>query len=219
VLTAPLVDRCSSRIPRRPGTRFRRTQGQVKRQRRRRRKFNDENRVREERELIDSSARAGHRDHGARRGRVQEDRAGRVPEVRVRGKVAARTSSSASMRSGRDRHVFPENVVLSPVFGRWADLTARVIFAVLFLALVLQVVRPLVFGATGRGPRSSPRSPSSGDFLGGADCVAVPLSATWPWTSSCRASRPLQRTLYRWALPRSASFLWALPGIADYRVS
>ncbi len=65
--------------------------------------FNDENRVREE-------------NHGARRGRVQEDRAGSVPEVRVRGEVAARTPRAHQCGQIGDGPRLSRKRGLSPVF-------------------------------------------------------------------------------------------------------
>src|SRR5881397_2048434 len=81
------------------------------------------------------------------------------------------------MRSGRGQTTFSGKTWSVPGFlGRWADLTGAGIFAVLFLALVVQVVRRFVFGA-----------PS------------------------------VRRVSYALGLAAlGASFLWALPGIADY---
>src|SRR6266513_1929769 len=52
------------------------------------------------------------------------------------------------MRSGRGQTTFSGKTWSVPGFlGRWADLAGAGIFAVLFLALVVQVVRRFVFGA------------------------------------------------------------------------
>src|SRR2546427_12124005 len=52
------------------------------------------------------------------------------------------------MRSGRGQTTFSGKTWSVPGFlGRWADLTGAGIFAVLFLALVVQGARRFVFGA------------------------------------------------------------------------
>jgi len=135
--------------------------------------------------------------------RVQEDRAGRVSEVEYAEKWP-RGLSSASMRSGRGQTTFSGKTWSVPGFlGHWADLTGAGIFAVLFLALVLQVVRRFVFGAPAAWTEELATIAFVWVIFWG---LRSPCRSrlTWPWTSSRRASRPASSVRFtRWALPRS----------------
>src|SRR6266540_513763 len=62
-------------------------------------------------------SRARNRDHYAGRGSVQEGRPGGVPQVGVRGEVAARTARAHQCGQVEDRPRFPRKRGLSPVFS------------------------------------------------------------------------------------------------------
>src|SRR6266516_2161952 len=100
------------------------------------------------------------------------------------------------MRSGRGQTTFSGKTWSVPGFlGRCADLTGAGIFAVLFLALVVQVVRRFVFGA----PAAWTEEHAAVDFV-------MP-----------RFAPSVRRVSYALGLAAlGGSFLWALPGIADY---
>ena len=122
------------------------------------------------------------------------------------------------MRSSRGQTTFSGKTWSVPGFlGRWADLTGAGIFAVLFLALVLQVLRRFVFGA----PAAWTEELSSIAFVWvifWGTAFAVPLSAHVAVDFVVPRFAPrVQRTLYALGLAAlGGSFLWALPGIADY---
>jgi len=110
------------------------------------------------------------------------------------------------MRSGRGQTTFSGKTWSVPGFlGRWADLTGAGIFAVLFLALVLQVVRRFVFGAPAAWTEELATIAFVWVIFWGT-AFAVP-----------RFAPRVRRTLYALGLAAlGGCFLWALPGIADY---
>jgi TRAP-type C4-dicarboxylate transport system permease small subunit len=122
------------------------------------------------------------------------------------------------MRSSRGQTTFSGKTWSVPGFlGRWADLTGAGIFAVLFLALVLQVLRRFVFGA----PAAWTEELASIAFVWvifWGTAFAVPLSVHVAVDFVVPRFAPrVQRTLYALGLAAlGGSFLWALPGIADY---
>jgi len=100
---------------------------------------------------------------------------------------------------------------------RWADLIGAGVFAVLFLSLVVQVVRRFVFGT----PAAWTEELASIAFVWmifWGTAFAVPLSAHVAVDFVVPRFAPrVQRTLYALGLAAlGGSFLWALPGIADY---
>ena len=122
------------------------------------------------------------------------------------------------MRSGRGQTTFSGKTWSVPGFlGRWADLTGAGIFAVLFLALVLQVVRRFVFGAPAAWTEELATIAFVWAIFWGT-AFAVPLSAHVAVDFVVPRFAPrVQRTLYALGLAAIGScFLWALPGIADY---
>ena len=100
---------------------------------------------------------------------------------------------------------------------RWADLTGAGIFAVLFLALVLQVVRRFVFGAPAAWTEELATIAFVWVIFWGT-AFAVPLSVHVAVDFVVPRFAPrVRRTLYALGLAAlGGSFLWALPGIADY---
>ncbi len=122
------------------------------------------------------------------------------------------------MRSDRGQTTFSGKTWSVPGFlGRWADLTGAGIFAVLFLALVLQVVRRFVFGAPAAWTEELATIAFVWVIFWGI-AFAVPLSAHVAVDFVVPRFAPrVQRTLYALGLAAlGGSFLWALPGIADY---
>ncbi len=122
------------------------------------------------------------------------------------------------MRSSRGQTTFSGKTWSVPGFlGRWADLTGAGIFAVLFLALVLQVVRRFVFGAPAAWTEELATIAFVWVIFWGI-AFAVPLSAHVAVDFVVPRFAPrVQRTLYALGLAAlGGSFLWALPGIADY---
>jgi len=122
------------------------------------------------------------------------------------------------MRSGRGQTTFSGKTWSVPGFlGRWADLTGAGIFAVLFLALVLQVVRRFVFGAPAAWTEELATIAFVWVIFWGT-AFAVPLSAHVAVDFVAPRFAPrIQRTLYALGLAAlGGCFLWALPGIADY---
>src|SRR5437773_189230 len=100
---------------------------------------------------------------------------------------------------------------------RWADLTGAGIFAVLFLALVMQVVRRFVFGAPAAWTEELATIAFVWVIFWGT-AFAVPLSTHVAVDFVVPRFAPrVQRTLYALGLAAlGGCFLWALPGIADY---
>ncbi len=122
------------------------------------------------------------------------------------------------MRSDRGQTTFSGKTWSVPGFlGRWADLTGAGIFAVLFLALVLQVVRRFVFGAPAAWTEELATIAFVWVIFWGI-AFAVPLSAHVAVDFVVPRFAPrVQRTLYALGLAAlGGCFLWALPGIADY---
>ena len=100
---------------------------------------------------------------------------------------------------------------------RWADLTGAGIFAVLFLALVVQVLRRFVFGAPAAWTEELAAIAFVWMIFWGT-AFTVPLSTHVAVDFVVpRFPRPLRRVSYALGLAALAGcFLWALPGIADY---
>src|SRR5881628_1083059 len=122
------------------------------------------------------------------------------------------------MRSGRGQTTFSGKTWSVPGFlGRWADLTGAGIFAVLFLSLVVQVVRRFVFGA----PAAWTEELAAISFIWvifWGTAFTVPLAAHVAVDFVVPRFAPaVRRALYARGLAAlGTSFLWALPGIADY---
>src|SRR3977135_1347180 len=100
---------------------------------------------------------------------------------------------------------------------RWADLIGAGIFAVLFLALVVQVVRRFVFGA----PAAWTEELAAIAFVWGifwGTAFPAPLSAHAAVDLVVPRFAPsVRRVSYALGLAAlGGCFLWALPGIADY---
>jgi TRAP-type C4-dicarboxylate transport system permease small subunit len=122
------------------------------------------------------------------------------------------------MRSSRGQTTFSGKTWSVPGFlGRWADLIGAGVFAVLFLALVVQVVRRFVFGA----PAAWTEELATVAFVwvifwGTAFTVPLRAHVAVDFVVPCFA--PSVRTaLYALGLAAlGGCFLWALPGIADY---
>ena len=101
--------------------------------------------------------------------------------------------------------------------SRWADRIGAGIFAILFLSLVLQVLRRFVFGAPAAWTEELATIAFVWVIFWGtafcvplADHVAVDLIVP-------RFAPPARRALYALGLAvLGGSFLWALPGTADY---
>src|SRR3989475_8064112 len=100
---------------------------------------------------------------------------------------------------------------------RWADLTGAGIFAVLFLALVVQVVRRFVFGAPAAWTEELAAIAFVWVIFWGT-AFAVPLSAHVAVDFVVpRFAPPVRRALYALGIAALAvCFLLAPPGIADY---
>jgi TRAP-type C4-dicarboxylate transport system permease small subunit len=100
---------------------------------------------------------------------------------------------------------------------RWADLTGAGIFAVLFFALVLQVVRRFVFGAPAAWTEELATIAFVWMIFWGT-AFTVPLSTHVAVDFVVPRFAPLvRRVLYALGLAAlGGCFLWALPGIADY---
>ena len=100
---------------------------------------------------------------------------------------------------------------------RWADLTGAGIFAVLFLALVVQVVRRFVFGAPAAWTEELAAIAFVWVIFWGT-AFTVPLSTQVAVDFVVPRFAPsFRRIAYALGLAAlGASFLWALPGIADY---
>jgi TRAP-type C4-dicarboxylate transport system permease small subunit len=101
--------------------------------------------------------------------------------------------------------------------GRGADLIGAGVFAVLFIALVVQVVRRFVFGA----PAAWTEELASIAFVWvifWGTAFSVPLSAHVAVDFVVPRFAPrVRRALYALGLAAlGGSFLWALPGTADY---
>src|SRR5438309_7268980 len=99
---------------------------------------------------------------------------------------------------------------------RWADLTGAGVFAVLFLALVVQVVRRFVFGA----PAAWTEELATISFVWvifWGTAFSVPLAAHVAVDFVVPRFAPsVRRALYALGLAALAlCFLWALPGTAD----
>ena len=114
------------------------------------------------------------------------------------------------MQSGR-------GVRLAARIGRWADLIGAGIFAVLFLSLVVQVVRRFVFGA----PAAWTEELATIAFIwvifwGTAFTVPLRTHVAVDFVVSSFVPS-VRRVLYALGLAAlGGSFLWALPGTADY---
>jgi len=122
------------------------------------------------------------------------------------------------MRSGRGQTTFSGKTWSVPGFlGPWADLTGAGIFAVLFLALVVQVVRRFVFGAPAAWTEELAAIAFVWVIFWGT-AFTVPLSAHVAVDFLVPRFAPsVRRVSYALGLAAlGASFLWALPGIADY---
>src|SRR5213593_822982 len=104
-----------------------------------------------------------------------------------------------------------------PGFQRWADLIGAGIFAVLFLSLVVQVVRRFVFGAPAAWTEELAAIAFVWVIFWGT-AFTVPLSAHVAVDFVVPRFAPsFRRVWYALGLAALAgSFLWALPGIADY---
>lgn len=100
---------------------------------------------------------------------------------------------------------------------RWADLVGAGLFAVMFLALVVQVVRRFVFGAPAAWTEELAAIAFIWVIFWGA-AFTLPLeghAAVDPVVP--RLSSRVRRALYALGLAALAlCFLWALPGTADY---
>jgi len=122
------------------------------------------------------------------------------------------------MRSNRGQTTSFEKTWSVPGFlGRWADLTGAGIFAVLFLALVVQVVRRFVFGTPAAWTEELAAIAFVWVIFWGT-AFAVPLSAHVAVDFVVPRFAPrVQRSLYALGLAAlGGCFLRALPGIADY---
>src|SRR6266704_5504303 len=122
------------------------------------------------------------------------------------------------MRAGRGQTTFSGKTWSVPGFlGRWADLTGAGIFAVLFLALVLQVVRRFVFGAPAAWTEELATIAFVWVIFWGT-AFAVPLSVHVAVDFVVPRFAPsVRRALYALGLAAlGGSILWALPGTADY---
>ena len=122
------------------------------------------------------------------------------------------------MRSSRGQTTFSGKTWSVPGFlGRWADLTGAGIFAVLFLALVVQVVRRFVFGAPAAWTEELAAIAFVWVIFWGT-AFTVPLSTQVAVDFVVPRFAPsLRRMAYALGLAAlGAAFLWALPGIADY---
>src|SRR5437762_9107092 len=99
---------------------------------------------------------------------------------------------------------------------RWADLTGAGIFAVLVLALVVQVVRRFVFGAPSAWTEELATIAFVWVIFWGT-AFTVPLSAHVAVDFLVPRFAPsVRRVSYALGLAAlGASFLWALPGIAQ----
>ena len=100
---------------------------------------------------------------------------------------------------------------------RWADLIGAGIFAVLFLALVVQVLRRFVFGTPAAWTEELAAIAFVWVIFWGI-AFAVPLSTHVAVDFVVlRFPPPLRRASYALGLAAlGGCFLWALPGIADY---
>jgi len=100
---------------------------------------------------------------------------------------------------------------------RWADLVGAGLFAVLFLALVLQVVRRFVFGAPAAWTEELAAIAFIWVIFWGA-AFMLPLEAHAAVDLFVPRFGPFaRRALYALGLAALAiGFLWALPGTADY---
>src|SRR2546429_8444860 len=101
--------------------------------------------------------------------------------------------------------------------GRYADLTGAGIFAVLFFALVVQVVLRSVFGAPAAWTEELATIAFVWVIFWGT-AFSVPLAAQVAVDFIVPLfAPPVRRALYALGLGALAlCFLWALPGIADY---
>jgi len=110
-----------------------------------------------------------------------------------------------------------KGVRLAARLGRWADLVGAGIFAVLFLSLVVQVVRRFVFGT----PAAWTEELATIAFVwvifwGTAFTVPLRTHVAVDFVVSSFAPS-VRRVLYAFGLAAlGGSFLWALPGTADY---
>src|SRR5256714_12267467 len=122
------------------------------------------------------------------------------------------------MRSSRGQTTFSGKTWSVPGFlGRWADLTGAGIFALLFLALVVQVVRRFVFGAPAAWTEELAAIAFVWVIFWGT-AFTVPLSAHVAVDFLVPRFAPSVRRV-SYALGIAAlrgCFLWALPGIQDY---
>lgn len=100
---------------------------------------------------------------------------------------------------------------------RWADLVGAGLFAVLFLALVVQVVRRFVFGAPAAWTEELAAIAFIWVIFWGA-AFTLPLEAHAAVDIVVPRFGPVaRRVLYALGLAALAiGFLWALPGTADY---
>ena len=98
-----------------------------------------------------------------------------------------------------------------------ADFAGAALFAVLFLALVLQVLRRFVFGSPAAWTEELATTSFVWVIFWGT-AFSVPLAAHVAVDFVVpRFAPPVRRALYALGLALPAGcFLWALPGIADY---
>src|SRR5712692_5427732 len=106
---------------------------------------------------------------------------------------------------------------LAERLGRWADLVGAGVFAVLFLSLVVQVVRRFVFGTPAAWTEELAAIAFVWAIFWGT-AFTVPLAAHVAVDFVVPRFAPsVRRALYALGLAAlGASFLLALPGIADY---
>ncbi len=114
------------------------------------------------------------------------------------------------MQSGR-------GVRMATRISRWADLIGAGIFAVLFLSLVVQVVRRFVFGTPAAWTEELATIAFVWVIFWGT-AFTVPLRTHVAVDFVVSSFEPsVRRVLYALALAAlGGSFLWALPGTADY---
>lgn len=128
---------------------------------------------------------------------------------------------SASTPSGRGQTTFSRKTWSVPGFparlARAADLGGAAIFAVLFLALVWQVVRRFAFGSPAAWTEELATIAFVWVIFWGT-AFSVPLAAHVAVDFIVPRFAPaVRRALYALGLAvLGGCFLWALPGIADY---
>jgi TRAP-type C4-dicarboxylate transport system permease small subunit len=123
------------------------------------------------------------------------------------------------VRANLNKTVFTENPGLAKRLGLWADLAGAGIFAVLFLALIAQVVLRFVFGA----PAAWTEEVATIAFVwvifwGTAFTVPLREHVAVDFVVP-RFGPRTRRVLYALGLlALGTCFAWALPAVADYLV-